>query len=213
MGTLRCKCGMVVESVGMWSHTESYEHSLRLTEGYAEKLGVTHRAPLALEGFYEKRLVELGARACLVTVRTPPRDSGGQRIERTYVSELLHRAVSRMGVPEANPMSRPRPRTVGLEDAAMRVALVLSDLYGDAAVDVWWKLAVLHEDHEVRDGVIAALHVNGAMKGYHQRQILAAFHRYAFEALVIQEAERVTARRAELEAELKAEAAARTHAV
>ena len=123
-------------------------------------------------------------------------------------TELVAAAIHRLGVPSTDSSGRAKWQAPGSwkdtaweSEHAMRAALVLHEVYGEDAVDVYWKVGVLAEDEDARQGVFDVLAANGVDVSPRGAASLIV---HAFDALMITEAEKLNRRRAEL-AEIKAE--------
>lgn len=206
-----CECGLEVKTKSVTAaHRAGSPHRCAMTQRYAEQLGLTARAPLQLHERYWARLNALGATGVFQKTLEHQRgfiNTASKQTARYVTTELVAAAIHRLGVPSTDSSGRTRWQAPGSWKAtaqeatewanAMRAALVLYDVYGDDAVDVYWKVGVLAEDEDACQGVFDVLTANGV------KRAAASLIDHAFDALMITEAERLNRRRAEL-AEIKA---------
>lgn len=165
-------------------------------------IGAVVKAPNALTGRYWGRVVKLGATGVVEAVLHADSErlvgevsaSGGTL--RRATSQYVNEAVLTTGVPLpsewlADCWDDPRLRgdLDDLDDEnTMRAALILVQVYGDRAVDAFWKSGRLHDDEEVRAHVTGVLAANGCMAPIAS---FLALTKHAFDALLIQEAARM----------------------
>jgi len=210
-----CECGLKVKTKSVTAaHRAGSPHRCAMTQRYAEALSLTSRAPSQLTERYWARLNALGATGVFQKSLSHQRgfiNTASKQTAHFVTTELVAVAIHRLGVPSTDSSGRAKWQAPGSwkdtaresidAENAMRAALVLHEVYGEDAVDVYWKVGVLAEDEDARQGVFDVLAANGVDVSPRGAASLIV---HAFDALMITEAEKLNRRRAEL-AEIKAE--------